>query len=133
MMMRSRTINISVKSNPKIIYDFVSNLENLPRWASSTFPSIKQVNGEWFVDTSQGQNKVMLAERNNFGVLDHHVKLTSGLEAYVPMRVVKNDDGSEIIFTVFQTPEMTDEMFAQDIKIVEKDLNQLKTIMEESI
>jgi hypothetical protein len=49
------------------------------------------------------------------------------------MRVVKNDDGSEIIFTVFQPPEMTDEMFAQDIKIVEKDLNQLKTIMEESI
>ncbi|MGC1134372.1 MAG: hypothetical protein WA941_16210 [Nitrososphaeraceae archaeon] len=130
-MMKSRTMNTSINSNPQIVYDFVSNLENLPRWASNTFPSIKEVNGEWVVDTSQGQNKVMLAERNNFGILDHYVKLTSGVEVYVPMRVVKNGDGSEIMLTVFQTPEMTDERYAEDIKTVEKDLNHLKTIIEE--
>jgi hypothetical protein len=129
--MKSRTMNTSINSNPQIVYDFVSNLENLPRWASNTFPSIKEVNGEWVVDTSQGQNKVMLAERNNFGILDHYVKLTSGVEVYVPMRVVKNGDGSEIMLTVFQTPEMTDERYAEDIKTVEKDLNHLKTIIEE--
>lgn len=124
-------MNTSINSNPQIVYDFVSNLENLPRWASNTFPSIKEVNGEWVVNTSQGQNKVMLAERNNFGILDHYVKLTSGVEVYVPMRVVKNGDGSEIMLTVFQTPEMTDERYAEDIKTVEKDLNHLKTIIEE--
>jgi hypothetical protein len=129
--MKSRTMNTSINSNPQIVYDFVSNLENLPRWASNTFPSIKEVNGEWVVDTSQGQNKVMLAERNNFGILDHYVKLTSGVEVYVPMRVVKNGDGSEIMLTVFQTPEMTDERYVEDIKTVEKDLNHLKTIIEE--
>jgi hypothetical protein len=130
-MMKSRTMNTSINSNPQIVYDFVSNLENLPRWASNTFPSIKEVNGEWVVDTSQGQNKVMLAERNNFGILDHYVKLTSGVKVYVPMRVVKNGDGSEVMLTVFQTPEMTDERYAEDIKTVEKDLNHLKTIIEE--
>lgn len=130
-MMKSRTMNTSINSNPQIVYDFVSNLENLPRWASNTFPSIKEVNGEWVVDTSQGQNKVMLAERNNFGILDHYVKLTSGVEVYVPMRVVKNGDGSEVMLTVFQTPEMTYERYAEDIKTVEKDLNHLKTIIEE--
>lgn len=124
-------MNTSINSNPQIVYDFVSNLENLPRWASNTFPSIKEVNGEWVVDTSQGQNKVMLAERNNFGILDHYVKLTSGVEVYVPMRVVKNGDGSEVMLTVFQTPEMTDERYAEDIITVEKDLNHLKTIIEE--
>ena len=59
------------------------------------------------------------------------MKLTSGLEVYVPMRVVKNGDGSEVMLTVFQTPEMTDERYAEDIKTVEKDLNHLKTIIEE--
>ena len=129
--MKSRTMNTSINSNPQIVYDFVSNLENLPRWAFNTFPSIRKVNGEWVVDTSQGQNKVMLAERNNFRILDHHVKLTSGVEVYVPMRVVKNGDGSEVMLTVFQTPEMTDERYAEDIKTVEKDLNHLKTLIEE--
>lgn len=131
-MMKSRTMSTSINRSPRTVYGFVSNLENLPRWASSTFPSIKEASGEWFVDTPQGQNKVMLAERNNFGILDHYVKLTSGVEVYVPMRVVKNGGGSEVMLTVFQTPEMTDLKYAEDIKTVEKDLNHLKTILEES-
>ena len=130
-MMKSKTLSISVKSDPKAVYDFISNLENLPRWAPSTFPSIKHVNGEWLVITPQGQNKIKLTEKNNFGILDHYVKLTSEIEVYIPMRVVKNGDESEIMLTVFQTPEMTDEVFLEDIKMVEKDLNNLKTIIEE--
>lgn len=59
------------------------------------------------------------------------MKLTSGVEVYVPMRVVKNGNGSEVMLTVFQTPEMTDERYAEDIKTVEKDLNHLKTVIEE--
>ena len=125
-------MNTFIKTDPKTVYDFVSNLENLPRWASSTFPSIKEMNGEWVIETPHGQNKVMVAERNDFGILDHHVRLTSGVEVYVPMRVVKNGNGSEVMLTVFQTSEMTDEGFAKDIETVEKDLNHLKTIIEES-
>jgi hypothetical protein len=48
------------------------------------------------------------------------------------MRVVKNADGSEVMLTVFQTPEMTDEVFAKDVETVEKDLKHLKGIIEES-
>jgi hypothetical protein len=132
MMTNSKTINISIKSDPKTVYEFISNLENLPKWAPSTFPSIKEVNGEWLVDTPHGQNKVMLTEKNNFGILDHSVKLVSGVEVYVPMRVLKNGTGSEVLLTIFQTSEMTDEAFIQDIKMVERDLNHLKTIIEES-
>jgi hypothetical protein len=135
-MMKSKTMSTSIKSDPKTVYDFVSNLENLPRWASSTFPTIKEVNGEWVVDTQNGRNKVMITERNNFGILDHHVKLNSGVEVYVPMRVVKNGDGSEVMLTVFQAPEMTEEGlteegFTKDIQTVEKDLDHLKTLIEE--
>lgn len=131
-MNKSKTMSTSIKSDPKTVYDFVSNLENLPKWASSTFPTIKEVNGEWVVETPNGRNKVMITERNNFGILDHHVKLTSGVEVYVPMRVVKNGDGSEVLLTVFQAPEMTDDGYAKDIQTVEKDLNHLKTLIEEN-
>ena len=33
---------------------------------------------------------------------------------------------------MFKTPEMTDEVFAKDIKMVEKDLNHLKNIIEKN-
>ncbi|MGH9974654.1 MAG: SRPBCC family protein, partial [Nitrososphaeraceae archaeon] len=102
------------------------------KWASSTFPTIKEVNGKWVVDTPNGQNKVMITERNKFGILDHHVILASGVEVYVPLRVVKNGDDSEVMLTVFQAPDMTDEGYAKDIQTIEKDLNHLKTLIEES-
>ena len=131
-MTNSKTMNISIKCDPKTVYEFLSNLENLPKWAPSTFPSIRKVNGEWLVDTPHGQNKVMLTEKNNFGILDHSVKLVSGAEVYVPMRVLRNGTGSEVLLTIFQTTELTDEAFIQDIKMVERDPNHLKTIIEES-
>jgi hypothetical protein len=130
-MLRSRTISISINRDPKTVYEFVSNLENLPRWASMAFRSIKQLNGEWIVETPQGSAKVSLTERNRFGVLDHYVKTSTGIEVFVPMRVVQNGEGSEVIFTLFQTVDISDERFAEDIRMVEQDLKHLKSIMEE--
>ena len=67
----SRTISVSIKRDPKVVYEFVLNLENFPRWARSTFQSIKQLNGNWIAETTQGSVTIDLTERNNFGILDH--------------------------------------------------------------
>jgi hypothetical protein len=77
-----------------------------------------------------GRIKVKFAEKNLLGVLDHEVTLPSGDTVYNPMRVIPNADGSELIFTVFQRPEMSDEMFADDTKAVARDLKTLKTLLE---
>lgn len=121
-MLRSRTISVSIKRDPKVVYEFVLNLENLPRWARMAFRSIKQLNGEWVADTPQDSVTVNLTERNDFGILDHYVKTHSGVVVFVPMRVIKNGDGSEVMLTVFQTTDMSEEKFVQDIALVEQDL-----------
>ena len=127
----SRTISVSIRRDPKVVYEFVLNLENFPRWARSTFQSIKQLNGNWVAETTQGSVTIDLTERNNFGILDHFVKLSSGAVIFVPMRVIKNGEGSEVIFTLFQTADMPDDKFAEDAKSVKQDLNVLKNLVEE--
>jgi hypothetical protein len=127
----SRTISVSIKRDPKVVYEFVLNLENFPRWARSTFQSIKQLNGNWVAETTQGSVTIDLTERNNFGILDHFVKLSSGAVIFVPMRVIKNGEGSEVIFTLFQTADMPYDKFDEDAKSVEQDLNILKNLVEE--
>ena len=128
----SRTISVSIKRDPKVVYEFVLNLENFPRWARSTFQSIKQLNGNWVAETTQGSVTIDLTERNNFGILDHFVKLSSGAVIFVPMRVIKNGEGSEVIFTLFQTAYVPDDKFAEDAKSVKQDLNILKNLVEEA-
>ncbi|MGI8831611.1 MAG: SRPBCC family protein [Nitrososphaeraceae archaeon] len=132
-LLKSRSVTVSINRDPRTVYEFIFNLENLPKWASKAFQSIKQVKGEWIAETPQGLAKVGLAQRNDFGVLDHYVNLSSlGVEVYVPMRVVQNGiNGSEVIFTLFYTTDMSEEKFAQDVSMVEQDLKNLKNIMEE--
>lgn len=134
-LLKSTSLTVSINRDPRTVYEFVSNLENLPKWASRAFQSIKQTKGEWIAETPQGAAMVDLAQRNDFGVLDHYVSLPSlGIEVYVPMRVVKNGiNGCEVIFTLFHASNMSEEKFAQDMKMVEQDLKNLKNIMEKGI
>ena len=77
-----------------------------------------------------GKVKVEFAEKNQFGVLDHEVALPSGIKVYNPMRVFPNDDGSELVFSLYRRPNVSDQEFAEDVKSVEKDLAKLKTLLE---
>ena len=46
---------------------------------------------------------------------------------------MQNGDGSEVIFTVFQLAGMSEGKYAEDIRMVEQDLQNLKSIVEDSI
>jgi hypothetical protein len=45
------------------------------------------------------------------------------------MRVVPNAAGSEVVFTLFQRPEVSEAEFARDAATVTKDLRALKTVL----
>jgi len=80
--------------------------------------SIKNVDGDWIAESPMGRIKVKFADKNKFGVLDHDVTLPSGVKFYNPMRVFPNNDGSELIFTLYRQPDMSDQMFAEDADAV---------------
>ena len=50
---------------------------------------------------------IRIAQKNDFGILDHTMIPTPGVEVFVSMRVVPNGSGSEVIFTLFQQPGMS--------------------------
>lgn len=128
-----RHISVSIDRPRDEVYSFVSNPENLPKWATGLGGSIKMVNGEWIADTPMGKVKIKFAEENKFGILDHEVVLESGVKINNPMRVIANGKGSEIFFTLIRQPEASDEKFAQDAQWVEKDLKILKGLLEKGL
>ena len=129
-VLESRTLSVTIACPPRKTYEFASNPENLPRWAAGLCKSVRKTNAGWVVDTPQGPMQIRFAEKNDFGVLDHYVTTAQGVEIYVPMRVVPNGSGSEVIFTLFKTPEMSDQRFAEDAGMVERDLKTLKSVLE---
>ncbi len=126
----SRQISERIDRNAADVYDYASNPANLPEWAPGLGSSVEKVDGRWFVETSSGRVGVAFAERNDYGILDHHVTLPSGEVVYVPMRVIQDGDGSEVVFTLRRLPDMSDADFTRDAGLVEADLTRLKHVLE---
>ena len=130
MTFPSQHISVSVNRQPGEVYEFVADPRNLPQWASGLSGSIANVGGEWVAESPMGQVKVKFADRNSFGVLDHEVTLPSGDTVNNPMRVLANGDGSEVVFTLYRRPGVSDQELADDAATVGKDLRTLKSILE---
>ena len=129
-MFPSRVLTVAIARPPVEVYEFASNPANMPRWATAFCKSVRAEGGAWIMDTPQGPVKIRFVPKNDLGVLDHHVEVAPGVEIYVPMRVVANGSGSEVLFTLFRTPDMTDEKLAGDVALVERDLRTLKQVLE---
>lgn len=125
------TLCVSIDCGPDDVYKFVSNPLNLPQWAAGLCRSVSKTVSGWVVETAQGPMPLRFAPVNTFGVLDHYVTTAPGKDVYVPMRVIANGDGSELLLTVLRLPGMSDADFTADVAAVERDLQRLKTVLEE--
>ena len=124
-------VSVTITRPPWMVYDYAANPENLSHWASGLSKSkIKKSGDLWIADSPMGEVKVKFADKNPFGILDHDVTLPNGTTVHNPLRVVTNLEGSEVMFTVFRQPQMSDQDFAKDLSTVKKDLETLKHVLE---
>lgn len=129
-LMLSRSLSVAIACAPATVYAFVANPETWPRWATAFCRAVQPEGADWVLDTPDGPALLRLQPRNELGVLDHWVRPAPGPEIYVPMRVVANGDGSTVLMTLFQRPEMSAAELAEDIGLVERDLANLKRLLE---
>lgn len=111
-------------------YDFLSQPENFPKWASGLAESLRREGDEWIAETPEGRALVRFSEPNAHGVLDHSVTLPRGVTVYIPLRVVPAGSGCELVLTLFRQPHMSDEQFAADEAWVLRDLAAAKRLLE---
>ena len=125
-----RYLSVSIEREPEEVYAFASNPANLPLWAAGLGLGIQRAGEHWEVRTQEGVVELRFTPRNDYGVLDHTVILPDGTEVYVPMRVMPNGKGSEVMLGLFRQPDMDDATLARDAGMMQSDLQALKTLLE---
>jgi hypothetical protein len=130
-MLPARTFSITIDHEWQSLYDRIWHPEFFPKWASGLAESALRRDGEhWLADGPEGPIRIRFTPHNLHGVMDHHVDLGQGEEVYVPLRVIRNGDGAEVMLTLFRQPVMDDERFAADIRWINRDLKALKHLIE---
>lgn len=129
-MQPSRTLSVSIACPPSRVYDYIRDPRNLPQWSPAFCKSVRSDGDGWIVESPNGPIGLRFVEHNPFGVLDHYVSPAPGVDIHVPMRVLPNEAGSEVIFTLFRLPGVWEARFNEDADLVQQDLNTLKTVLE---
>ena len=130
MLMPSKTLGVSIDRDPEAVAAFIANPRNLPLWAAGLGHAVRETESGWVVETAQGPVGLRFAPENDYGVTDHTVTVSPEVTVYVPMRVVANGTGSEVLLTLFRQPGMGDDKFIEDQELVQADLERLKVVLE---
>jgi uncharacterized protein YndB with AHSA1/START domain len=129
--MRSRHVSVVVHRPPSEVYEFAVEPDNLARWAAGLASSEVTREGDTLVVTGpMGEVRVVFAERNPYGVLDHDVTTPDGTTTNNPVRVVSHPEGAEVVFSVRQLA-LTDDELERDAALVQADLERLRDLLEE--
>jgi hypothetical protein len=106
----TQTITLPVSADEA--FTFLAQPENLPRWAVGFAHGIRRDGDAWIVLNAQGEIPVRVVADATRGTIDFYMGISPGLEAVAYSRIVPNDSGAECVFTQFQLPGMTDEVFS---------------------
>ena len=129
-MLEARTISIGIGRDWQAVYEAIWRPEDFPKWASGLSRSPLRREGEvWVAQGPEGLVRIRFTPHNAFGVMDHFVDAGSGPEIAVPMRVISNQRGAEVMLTLFRQPGMSEEAFMADAAWVAHDLAALRALL----
>jgi len=129
-MFRFDTVSISINAKPEKLWEFVADLNNWKQFSDFGKNLELVSDAEWVTHTSQGDIKVIPKFDKAKLLLDHEVIIASGEKQFIPYRVVPNGGGSELIMTNQQTASVSDKDYAEQLRWMKNELNNIKRIME---
>jgi hypothetical protein len=125
--MESRTVTTLLDVPREQVYDYLSKIENLPRWATEFARELRYEDGKAKVVNGLGEFYFSIEGDPATGVIDMYAGPTEDNLALFPTRVVSlPGGGSAYSFTMFQAPEMPDELFESQYQALLREFENIR-------
>jgi hypothetical protein len=110
--MRSETVTAVLRASQKAVFEYLSDIEKLPHWATEFARELKRDGQDYKVVNGLGEFYFEIKADADTGVIDMFAGPSKDQMAIFPARAVQLPDGrTAFSFTMFQGPEMPDELF----------------------
>jgi hypothetical protein len=109
---RSATVTTVLDAPIDRVFRYMSDVENLPEWATEFARELRREGGDYKVRNGLGEFFFRIRADPATGVIDMFAGPTKDAMAVFPTRAVALPDGrTAYTFTMFQGAEMPDELF----------------------
>jgi hypothetical protein len=110
--MRSETVTAVLSAPQKAVFEYMSNIERLPEWATEFARELKRDGQDYKVVNGLGEFYFEIKADRETGVIDMFAGPSKDQMGIFPTRAVELPDGrTAFSFTMFQAPGMPDELF----------------------
>jgi hypothetical protein len=110
--MRSETVTAVLPARQKAVFEYMSDIEKLPEWATEFARALKRDGQDYKVVNRLGEFYFEISADPDTGVIDMFAGPSKDQMAIFPTRAVQLPDGrTAFSFTMFQAPGMPDELF----------------------
>jgi hypothetical protein len=115
--MQTRTITLTVATPGDTVFNFLADIENLPRWSGGFCEWIELHREGWWAYTALGELEVASKVDDIAGTIDLRFAHAAGWKLVLPVRVRTDGEGGALVrFTCAQPAGLSDEAFERLIE-----------------
>lgn len=126
--MLTNTVVAILPASKNEVFAYLSNIENLPRWATEFCQNLKLEKGKYKVYTCTGQELAFkIVTDAATGTIDMFAGPTEDQMGMFPTRVVSLQESlTAYIFTMFQGPGMSETSFNQQAESLRREFHNIE-------
>lgn len=126
---RAETRSISIAAPPETVVEFLSDARRLPEWAPAFAVAVEPAGENWLIDSGAGQFPIRVRVSPEYGTVD--LVRPGDPSRGARMRVINNDDGSELLFTLVFPAGTSETAISKQMTTVEGELRTVRDLCEE--
>ena len=127
--MRSATVTTVLDRPQEAVFEYLADIEHLPEWATEFARELKHDGEDYKVVNGLGEFYFEIKADSQTGVIDMFAGPSKDQMAIFPTRVVALPDGSTAFsFTMFQAPDMPDELFESQHQSLKREFTNIQAV-----
>ena len=129
--MRSATVTTVLAAPKEEVFAYLADVGNLPEWATEFARELRRDGDDHKVVNGLGEFFFSIRADPASGVIDMYAGPTKDEMAVFPTRAVELPDGrTAYSFTMFQAPEMPDELFESQYESLQREFAKIEARFE---
>ena len=133
-MLNTKVLQIPIERDFDAAYRVLKKPENFKLWSpvlNARFEARGNNGLDWLVDLPTGTRILRVSAPNEYGILDYTVMTEDGSSSRTTaLRLLRNEEGCELLIVFFQQPDQNDEAFASYVEWAKNDFMALKSVVE---
>jgi hypothetical protein len=127
--MRHATVTTVLDAPREAVFDYMADIENVPRWATEFARELKRDADGYRVVNGLGEFRFEIRADRDTGVIDMYAGPDAERMAVFPTRAVGLPDGrTAYSFTMFQAQDMPDELFDAQYASLQREFANIEAV-----